>query len=72
MPETFSAGPKQRLAASGFQDVNCTPEQLRSFCKAQDGNAITERLNGVYSRMPAQVNPALGRAQLNSLQKNVW
>jgi metal-responsive CopG/Arc/MetJ family transcriptional regulator len=45
---------------------------IEEFLKAQQGNAITERLNDVYSRMPAKVEPALERAQLKSLQKDAW
>lgn len=45
---------------------------IEEFLKAQQGNAITERLNDVYSRAPAKVDPALKRAQLKSIQKDAW
>ena len=45
---------------------------IEEFLKVPQGNAITERLNDVYSRMPAKVEPALQRAQLKSLKKDVW
>lgn len=45
---------------------------IEEFLKRQQGNAITERLNDVYSRMSAKVEPAFGRAQLKSLQKDEW
>lgn len=45
---------------------------IEEFLKAQQMNAITERLNDVYSRMPAKIEPALERAQLKSLQKDAW
>jgi metal-responsive CopG/Arc/MetJ family transcriptional regulator len=45
---------------------------IAEFLKRQDGNAITERLNDVYSRHPAKVDSALNRAQLKSLEKNRW
>lgn len=45
---------------------------IEEFLKAQQGNAITERLNEVYSRKPAKVEPALHRAQVKSLQKDAW
>jgi metal-responsive CopG/Arc/MetJ family transcriptional regulator len=45
---------------------------IEEFLKAQQGSAITERLNEVYSRMPAKVEPALERAQLRSLEKDAW
>lgn len=41
---------------------------LAEFLKRSDENAITERLNEVYSRVPAEVDPALHRAQLMSLK----
>jgi metal-responsive CopG/Arc/MetJ family transcriptional regulator len=45
---------------------------IAEFLKRQDGNAITERLNDVYSQHPAKVDSALNRAQLKSLEKNRW
>lgn len=45
---------------------------IEEFLKAQQGSAVTERLNAVYSRMPAKVEPALERAQLQSLEKDSW
>jgi metal-responsive CopG/Arc/MetJ family transcriptional regulator len=45
---------------------------IADFLKRQDTNAIKERLNDLYSHHPAQVDPALHRAQLKSLRKNLW
>jgi hypothetical protein len=45
---------------------------IADFLKSQDGNAITERLNDVYSRHPAKVDSGLRRAQLKSLEKDAW
>jgi len=45
---------------------------LAEFLKQQDGNRITERLNAVYSRQTAEVDPGLHRAQLASLEKETW
>jgi hypothetical protein len=45
---------------------------IEEFLKAQGGNAITQRLNDIYSRVTAKVEPALERAQLKSLQKDAW
>jgi hypothetical protein len=45
---------------------------ITEFLKRQQGNAITERLNDVYTRLPAKVDSALHRAQLKSLDKDAW
>ena len=45
---------------------------ISEFLKRQQGNAVTERLNEVYSRRPAKVDSALHRAQLKSLEKDHW
>jgi predicted transcriptional regulator len=45
---------------------------LAEFLKRQRGNEITERLNDLYSRHPAKLDPGLHRAQLKSLTKDVW
>lgn len=45
---------------------------IEQFLKQQDEHAITERLNVVYSRRPARLDPALHRAQLKSLRRDDW
>lgn len=45
---------------------------ISEFLNRQQSNAVTERLNEVYSRRPAKVNSALHRAQLKSLEKDSW
>lgn len=45
---------------------------IAEFLKQQDGTAITERLNDLYSRRPAKVDSGLHRAQLKSLAKDDW
>jgi predicted transcriptional regulator len=45
---------------------------IAEFLERHHGNAITERLNEVYSRRPARVDPGLDRAQLKSLEKDAW
>jgi len=45
---------------------------IAEFLKQRDGNAVTERLNAVYSRWPAKVDRRLHRAQLKSLAKDAW
>jgi len=45
---------------------------IAEYLKLQQGNAITERLNDVYSRRPAKLDSGLHRAQLKSLAKDVW
>jgi len=45
---------------------------IAEFLKQQDTRSIIERLNQVYSRYPAKVDPGLHRAQLKSLKKDSW
>jgi hypothetical protein len=45
---------------------------IAAFLKQQDGTVITNRLNDVYSSQPAKLDPGLHRAQLKSLEKEVW
>jgi predicted transcriptional regulator len=45
---------------------------ISEFLERQQDSAITERLNQVYSRRSAKVDPALHRAQLKSLEKESW
>jgi predicted transcriptional regulator len=45
---------------------------IAEFLERQRGQAVTERLNEVYSRRPAKVDAALHRAQLKSMAKNSW
>ena len=45
---------------------------LAEFLHRQRANAVTERLNEVYSRRKAKVDPLLHRAQLSSVDKDSW
>ena len=45
---------------------------ISEFLNRQQGDAVTERLNEVYSHRPAKVDSAFDRAQLRSLEKDVW
>jgi metal-responsive CopG/Arc/MetJ family transcriptional regulator len=45
---------------------------LTEFLKQQDRSSITDRLNNVYSRQTAKLDPAVHRAQLQALPKDDW
>jgi len=45
---------------------------IAEFLDRRQTHAITKRLNAVYSRRHAKVDPALQRAQLKSLDKDSW
>jgi hypothetical protein len=45
---------------------------IAEFLNRQDEKSITERLNDVYSRQPAKVDPGLHCAQLKSLDEDAW
>ena len=64
-----------RLAEATARRLRVSRSELYSkaiaeFLKGQNGNAVTERLNAVYSRRPAKVDSGLHRAQLKSLEKD--
>jgi metal-responsive CopG/Arc/MetJ family transcriptional regulator len=66
-----------RLAEAAARRLRVSRSQLYAtaiseFLNRQQSDAITERLNEVYSRHPAKVDPALQRAQLKSLEKDSW
>ncbi len=45
---------------------------ISEFLNRQQHDAVTERLNAVYSRRPAKVDSGLQRAQLRTLEKDSW
>ena len=66
-----------RLAEAAARRLRVSRSQLYAtaiseFLDRQQRNAVTERLNEVYSRRPAKVDPALHRAQLKSLDPDSW
>jgi len=66
-----------RLAEAAARRLRVSRSQLYAtalseFLDRQQTNAVTERLNEVYSRRPAKVDPALRRAQMRSLDKDSW
>ncbi len=66
-----------RLAEAAARRLRVTRSRLYAtaiseFLDRQQADAITERLNAVYSRLPAEVDPAMHRAQVQSLDKDSW
>ena len=66
-----------RLAEAAAHRLRVSRSQLYAkaiadFLARQQGSAITERLNDVYSRHPAKVDSGLHRAQLKSLDRDTW
>jgi hypothetical protein len=66
-----------RLAESAARRLRVSRSELYAtaiteYLKRQQGNAITERLNDVYSSRPAKLDPGLHRAQLKSLEEDAW
>jgi len=66
-----------RLAEATARRLRVSRSQLYAtaiseFLNRQQGNAVTERLNEVYSRRPAKVDAALHRAQLKPPDKDSW
>ncbi|HWZ32715.1 MAG TPA: hypothetical protein VNX18_15340 [Bryobacteraceae bacterium] len=45
---------------------------ISEFLNRQQANAVTERLNEVYSKASSKLDPAFHRAQLKSLDKDSW
>jgi len=45
---------------------------LKEFLDRQKADAITEKLNEVYSKEPAEIDPAMYRAQLRAIAKEPW
>jgi len=45
---------------------------IAEFLERQQDRAVTERLNEIYSPHPSQLDPALHRAQLTTLEENTW
>jgi predicted transcriptional regulator len=66
-----------RLAETAARRLRMSRSQLYAaaladFLTRQQTDAVTERLNEVYSRRHAKVDPVLQRAQLTSLAKDSW
>jgi len=66
-----------RLADAAARRLRVSRSQLyaaaiAAYLQQKDENAITERLNDVYSRTPAKADSGLLRAQFASLDKEAW
>jgi metal-responsive CopG/Arc/MetJ family transcriptional regulator len=66
-----------RLAEATARRLRVSRSQLyaqaiEEYLKRQHGDAITERLNHVYSRRPAKLDSGLHRSQLKCLEKDSW
>jgi hypothetical protein len=47
-------------------------QAIAGFLAASDSESVTERLNALYSRDPARIDPEIMRAQIRSLKKVEW
>lgn len=47
-------------------------EALASYLRSHDPKAVTENLNQVYNRHPSGVDPALEKAQAETLIDETW
>lgn len=66
-----------RLAESAARRLRLSRSELYAkaiaeYLQRRQDDAITERLNAVYSRQPAELDAGLHRAQLASLPKDDW
>jgi predicted transcriptional regulator len=66
-----------RLAEAAARRLRISRSQLYAsalaeFLNKQQTDAVAERLNEVYSRRRAKVDPVLHRAQLSPLDEECW
>jgi antitoxin MazE6 len=66
-----------RLADAAARRLRVSRSQLYAtaiaeFLDRRRSDAVTERLNEVYSRRRAKVDPVLHRAQVRSIGKDSW
>ena len=66
-----------RLAEAAARRLRVSRSELYAnaiaeYLKRRQDNAITERLNEVYSRYPAKLDSGLHRAQVKSVEKDAW
>lgn len=66
-----------RLAEAAARRLRVSRSKLYAtavaeFLERRQADAVTERLNEVYSRRPSKLDPALHRAQVKPLKKDAW
>lgn len=66
-----------RLAEAAARRLRVSRSELYAkaiaeYLNRQQDNAITERLNEVYSNHQAKLDPGLDRAQLESVERDTW
>jgi metal-responsive CopG/Arc/MetJ family transcriptional regulator len=45
---------------------------IREFLERRQANSVTARLDEIYSKEPARLDPAMNFAQLQSLESDSW
>jgi antitoxin MazE6 len=66
-----------RLAETAARKLKMSRSQLYAtaiseFLERRRTSRITRRLNEVYSKEPARLDPALNRAQMVSVERDAW
>jgi len=72
MPDDLFRSAEAAARRLGVSRSELYAKAVRHFLKQQDGDAITERLNEVYSQQRAKVGSTLQHAQLQSVFKDAW
>jgi predicted transcriptional regulator len=72
VPDKLFAKAETAARRLGMSRSQLFATAISEFLERQQKNAVTERLDEVYSRRPARVNSALHRSQLKSIDKDSW
>ncbi|MGB7906191.1 MAG: ribbon-helix-helix domain-containing protein [Steroidobacteraceae bacterium] len=69
--EVFEAG--EHLARQlGISRSQLYSDALATYLSARGAQEVTARLNAIFAAQPADLDPALNRAQLQTLADEAW
>ncbi len=69
--EVFEAG--EHLARQlGVSRSQLYSDALATYLSARGAQQVTARLNAIFAKQPADLDPALNRAQLKTLADEAW
>jgi hypothetical protein len=72
LPDPLFKAAEQLASHTGKSRSQLYAEALARYLEANQGAIITEQLNAVYGSQPAQLDPALHSAQLQTLSDETW
>ena len=72
IPPKIFAGAEKLAEKMGMSRSKLYVTAIKSYLEAHEGDAITAKLNEVYSQVESKLDPKLKKLQAKAISRNHW